>query len=302
MPVGVLLLGLPWTPMALIAWSRSARETWPADGRAWVVGWFKAALACIIAGGAVPGLGAAARVVAIAGLMVVAAAGLDAAWKRSLAPAPRRTFFAASSAILALWLVAMILGSFIWIVSMPYYRVLGIIMAVLVLVVATLGWSALGSANTRRGVLTMAILAAGLKLAYWGYYAPEWNYRFSQGPWGRAIGQWIPRKWPVYTFNDWLPPDLAFFIGRPVLQLPSPRFLDLLPGPEARYILLQASEFENWPDRAPRLTTIARLQDRRGEERILARTPGLLPAPGQKALRSAASPQPDDPNSTPSDD
>ena len=141
---------------------------------------------------------------------------------------------------------------------MPYYRALGIVVGVLVLVVAALGWSALASANTRRGLVTLAIMAVGLKLAHWGYYAPEWNYRHSQGPWGRAIGQWVPRKWPVYTFHDW-PPDLAFFIGRPVRQLPSARFLNYVPGPECHFVLLQASEFANWPEQAPPLTLVARV-------------------------------------------
>jgi hypothetical protein len=284
LPCGILLLGLPWTPFALVALSRSAREAWPAAGRAWVMGWLQAALACAIAGSAVPGLGPAARIVAMAGLLIAAAAGLDSAWKKTLAVAPHRTYFAAFLAVLALWLIAMILGSFVWIMTMPYYRTLGIIMGVMVLVVVPLGWSALGSDNTRRGLVTLAIMAVGLKLAHWGYYAPEWNYRHSQGPWGRAIGQWIPRKWPVYTLHDW-PPDLAFFIGRPVRQLSSARLLNYLPGPECRFVLLLASEFENWPDQAPPLTPVARLQDQYGEERILARTPGLLPIPGQNALR-----------------
>ena len=131
--------------------SRSARDAWPAAGRDWVKGWLQAALACAIAGTAVPGLGPAARIVALAGLLVAAAAGLDLAWRRTIADGPRRTFFAAFSIILAAWLVAMICGCFIWIVTMPYYRTLGIVMAVIVIGVAILGWSALGSANTRRG-------------------------------------------------------------------------------------------------------------------------------------------------------
>ncbi len=99
----------------------------------------------------------------------------------------------------------------------------------------------------------------------------------------------------MYTFHDWLSPDLAFFIGRPVRQLPSPRHLNVLPGREARFVLLQASEFENWPEEAPSLTLVTRLQGPRGEERILARTPGLLPVPARDARgpspgRNAAAP------------
>ena len=177
----------------------------------------------------------------------------------------------------------MICGCFIWILTMPYYRSLGIVMGLMILVrhrprmVGPRRW------ELRRGLITLILLAIGLKLAHWGYYAPEWNYRHSQGPWGRAIGQWIPRKWSLYTFHDW-PDDLAFFIGRPVRQLRSPRFLNYLPGAESRYVLLLVSEFENWPDHAPAISLIARFHDPSGEERILARTAGLIPVPGQNTL------------------
>jgi hypothetical protein len=170
--------------------------------------------------------------------------------------------------------------------TMPYYRVLGIVMGLIILAVAGLGWSALASGNSRRGLVTLILLAIGLKLVHWGYYVPEWNYRRSQAPWGRAIGQWIPRKWSLYTFHDWTS-DLSFFIGRRVRQLPSPRFLNYLPGSESRYVLLLTSEFDNWPSHAPPISLVARFQDPSGEERILARTPGLLPVPGQNTPRYA---------------
>jgi hypothetical protein len=288
LPVGALALGLPWTPFAVLAGSRSTWEAWPADGRVWVKGWLQAAVASIIAGSAIPGLGPSARIVAMAGLLIVAAACLDSTWKRTATTASRRVFFAAFSMILALWLVVMIYGCFLWILTMPYYRTLGIFMGVMAIAAALLGWSALTSDNTRRGLVTLVILSIGLKLAHWGYYAPEWNYRLSQGPWGRAIGQWVPRKWPVYTFHDW-PPDLAFYIGRPVRQLRSPRHLDYLPGPECRFVLLQTSEFENWPEHAPHLTAVTRLQDESGEERVLARTPGLFWVPGHNSPRTFVS-------------
>ena len=282
--LSVVALGLPWSPFALLALSRLLRTAWPAAGRRWVLGWVQVALAGAIAGTMIPGLGPSARIVALAGLLVAAAAGLEAAWTQTLSPAARRTFFVLFSALLALWLTVMTYASFLWIVTLPHYRVLGIVMGVLILVVTALGWSALGSNHSRRGLVTLAILAVGLKLAHWGYYAPEWNYRRSQGPWGRAIGQWIPRKWPVYTFHDWAP-DLCFFIGRPVRQLHSPRFLNYLPGSESRYVLLLTSEFDNWPPHAPPLAPVARFQDPSGQDRILARTSGFLPVPGQTALR-----------------
>lgn len=278
---GLLVLGLPWIPFAFLAWSRALRETWPAAGRAWVRAWVQVAAASAIAGTFVPGLGPAARVVSLAGLAVAAGAVLDGAWKRALTGNARRAFYGLFSLVLAGWLIVMICGCFVWIVSMPYYRTLGIVMALILLGAAGLGWSGLGSGNTRRCLVTLIILAAGVKLVHWGYYAPEWNYRFSQGPWGRAVGQWIPRKWPLYTFHDW-PSDLAFFVGRPVRQLRSPRFLNYLPGRECRFVLLQASELENWPENAPPVTPVARFQDQAGAERVLARTPGIFPSPGQE--------------------
>jgi hypothetical protein len=280
----VLLLGLPWIPFSLLASSRSIRQTWSAEGRDWVTGWLQAALAALIAGTLVPGLGPAARMIALAGLLVGAAAGLESAWDRTLGRAPRRTFFVLFSAVLVLWLVAMLCGCFIWNLTMPYYRSLGIAMSLLVLIVIALGCSALGVGNPRRALITLIFLAIGLKLAHWGYYIPEWNYRHSQGPWGRAIGQWIPRKWSLYTFHDW-PEDLAFFTGRRIRQLPSPRSLDYLPGADSRYVLLLTSEYENWPDHAPPISLVARFHDQSGEERILARTAGLIPVPGQRITR-----------------
>ena len=283
--LGVLfLLGMPWSPFAFLALSRSIRDTWPMEGRAWVTGWLQAALASLIAGSLVPGLGPAARMIALAGLLVGASACLESVWRNALGPAARRAFFLLFSAVLTLWLIVMIYGCFIWILTMPYYRTLGVVMGLMIPVVVVLGWSALGAGNPRRGLVTLVVLGIGLKLAHWGYYVPEWNYRRSQGPWGRAIGQWIPRKWSLYTLHDW-PDDLSFFIGRPVRQLRSPRFLNYLPGSESRYVLLQTQEFENWPDHAPPISLVARFHDQSGEERILARTAGLLPVPGQRILR-----------------
>jgi hypothetical protein len=280
----IALFGLPWSPFALLLFSRSIRGAWPADGRAWVAGWIQVALAAGIAGTLVPGLSQPARTVALAGLLVGASSCLESVLAKSLGSRARGSFFVLFSGVLTLWLVVMMLGCFVWIVTMPYYRTLGVGMAVLTLAVAFLGWMALGLFDPRRGLLTLILLAIGLKLAHWGYFAPEWNYRRSQGSWGRAIGQWIPRKWTLYTFTEW-PADLSFFIGRPVRQFRSPRYLNYLPGSESRYVLLQASEFENWPPHVPPIALVARFQDQYGRERILARTAGLLPVPGQNAPR-----------------
>jgi hypothetical protein len=118
-----------------------------------------------------------------------------------------------------------------------------------------------------------------LKLVHWGYYVPEWNYRHGQGPWGRAVGQWLLPNWTVYTFHDW-PPDLAFAIGRPVFQLRSPQHLAFLPAAkQSKHVLLLESEFDHWPADAPALFKVATFHDQFGGRRVLARTAGVLMTP-----------------------
>ena len=91
-PSGSSLLGLPWSPFAALVASRSVREGWSADGRALVLGWLQVAAACLVVGTVVPGLASAARVPALAGLAVVAAACCDRAWAGSVSTAARRAF------------------------------------------------------------------------------------------------------------------------------------------------------------------------------------------------------------------
>ena len=130
----------------------------------------------------------------------------------------------------------------------------------------------------RRGLVALVLLTVCLKLVHWGYYVPEWNYRHGQGPWGRAIGQWLLPHWTIYTFHDW-PPDLAFAIGRPVFQLRSPQHLAFPASDQSKHVLLLESEFEHWPDDAPGLSKVATFQDQSGERRILARTAAVLSTP-----------------------
>ena len=130
-----------------------------------------------------------------------------------------------------------------------------------------------------------------LKLVHWGYYVPEWNYRYSQGPWGRAIGQWIPKRWTLYTFHDW-PADLAFIVKRPVRQLRSPHYLEYQAGPRSKFVLLQASEIRKLAKVSPAARRSRHgCSINRGEERILARTAGPVPpplGPNPSARRSIA--------------
>ena len=171
--------------------------------------------------------------------------------------------------------------------AVSYYRVFSVSLMIASVPVLALGVYAALRREARAAVLTVFALAVCLKLGHAGYYAPEWNYRISQGPWGRAVGQWVPPRWPIYTTHSW-PADLAFATGHPVRQLVSERHLEYQPG-DVRFVLLLASEFENWPAQAPKLEEVARMQDEYGGTRVLARTPGDLPwtvaaLPGSPAL------------------
>lgn len=132
--------------------------------------------------------------------------------------------------------------------------------------------------RTRRGAVVLVLLTVALKLAHWGYYVPELNYRSGQGPWGRAIGQWLLPQWTLYTFHDW-PEDLAFATGRRMRQLRSPRHLAFEEPGHAKHVLLLASEYEHWPEDAPAVSVVATFQDQDGARRVVARTAGVLVTP-----------------------
>jgi hypothetical protein len=280
---GVAALGLPFAPFALLMIDRSVRDELSQSARMLLSGWVQVALACLVAGTVVPGLAQAARAPALAGILMAAAPGLDAAWRRTISPSARRLYFGLTLAILAVWLVAMLYGGYIWTLVLPYYRPFGIVTILLGIVVLVLGWSAVETSNTRRAMVALSILTLSLKLVHWGYYIPEWNYRYGQGPWGRAIGQWLMPNWTVYTFHDW-PPELAFAIGRPVRKLHGEVHLEYENGPEAKHVLLTGPEFDHWPDQAPRIRKVTTFHDPHGSRRVLARTDGVLLTPSGREL------------------
>jgi hypothetical protein len=286
---GVLAMGLPFAPFAVLALHRSLREVYNEPWRRLLTGWTQVALACLIAGTIVPGLAQAARVPALVGILMAAASGLDAAWTRRLAGPTRRLYFGIVIAILAAWLAALLYGDYVWTFALPYYRPFGIATLVLGIVVLALGWSAVETANTRRAMMALAVLTLSLKLVHWGYFVPEWNYRLGQGPWGRAIGQWLMPNWTLYIFHEW-PADLALAIARPVRKLHGERQLEYESGPEARHVLLTEPEFEHWPEQAPRIHKVAAFHDPRGDRRILARTDGILLTPSGRLLPRGEAP------------
>lgn len=274
--LGVLGMGLPFSPLALLAVSQRMREAWTGRGRQMAAGWFQTALALAIAGTVIPGLSQHARVPALAGILVIAAMSAEAAWSRALSRPARRVLLTINFGLMLVWLIILGYGSYLWLLVFSYYRVIGILALILGIPYLALAWHSMTRSDSRRAVLALVLLAVGIKLVHWGYYIPEWNYRRGQGPWGRAIGQWLSPEATLYTFIDW-PEDLTFAIGRPIQRLVSPRHLayEITQGLAAHVLLLE-SEFEHWPEEAPQLTKLATLLDPSGEPRILARTPGTL--------------------------
>jgi hypothetical protein len=273
--VEVLALGLPWSPLALLAARPTIREAWPEAGRRLTLGWLQVAGACLIVGTLVPGLAPAARLPALAGLAVAAAAVAESVWTGAIAAqtGTRRLFLTFAGVIAGIWVVLVNVAGIFLASAVPYYRLLAIVLIVTSLLIGLVGLTGLFKADTRRGLIAIAAVSVCLKLAHSGYYIPEWNYRHSQGPWGRAIGQWVVPQWPIYTIHTW-PHDLAFATEHPIRQLPHPKNLAYQDGPAPRFVLLLDSEFEHWPEAAPPLVKVASFQDDRGSSRVLARTAG----------------------------
>ncbi len=274
--LGAIALGLPWAPFALLARSRAIREGWSAGARPMNMGWLQVAGACLIVGTVVPGLASAALVPAIAGLAVVAASCWDRLWEADPGLPGRTTRGAIALALaiaLAWFAVAIGFGTYVGF-AIAYYRSAVIAVALVSLAGVIFALHGARRADPRWALGAIVAVSVAIKLAHWGYYVPEWNYRAGAGPWGRAIGQWVPEKHPVYVLHPW-PADLAFAIGRPVRQLPSPQHIDFQPGEGSKFVLLQEAEYAeylHWSDGWPRLIKVAQLQDEDGIPRILTRT------------------------------
>ena len=172
-----------------------------------------------------------------------------------------------------LWVALVMAGGTYLASAVSYYRGVSIVLMVLGMATAVTGWEAVRKREPKLALAAVFAVAVGLKLAHAGYYVPEWNYRRSQGPWGRAIGQWVPPRLPIYTIHTW-PTDLAFAIGRPIRQLPDPKALAFHEADHPQLVLLLDSEFEHWPKEAPPLIKVAAFQDEHGRGRVLARTEG----------------------------
>lgn len=284
----VLFLGLPLAPFALLLVSGPLRKTLRDSGRGLVLDWLQIGLAAAIGGSIIPGLAPAARCVALIGVLVAAAGALDAAWSGLLSQRARRAFLGIVFALMVCWVFVSIYGGYLMTITFPYYRPVGIVIAVLSVVMAGVVWWSFETRSARRSVVAMLMLTACLKLIHWGYYTPEWNYRYGQGPSGRAIAQWLMPNWTVYTTHQWSE-ELAWTIGRPIRQLAGPRHLAYPATSESRHVLLLEPEFENWPEHAPKLIKVASFEAPYGDRRILARTEGELISPAGRVMKGPTS-------------
>jgi hypothetical protein len=288
----LLALGLPFAPFALLAIRPAIRSSWSDSIRLRTVAWTQVAIACLVAGTVVPGLSEAAGVPALAGITLIAAATLNSAWSLSLTGSSRRGLLVIGLVIVLIWSLIVLYSEPFCLVMVPYYRSLGIAVLALSASAIVLAWHALRCPNTRRSVVALSVLALALKVAHLGVFVPERNYQHGQGPWGRAIGQWLLPNWSIYAIHEW-PHELAFAIGRPVRVIPTPQHLAYY-GREghAKHVLLLESEYEHWPEDAPHLIKVAQFEDRWGGRRILARTGGVLLSPLGFVIPGTASASP----------
>jgi hypothetical protein len=277
----ILILGLPWSPFAL-GWAfRSVRTNLNLTSRTFVLGWLQVGGVGLLAGTLIPGLGTAARLPMLVALATASAAVLDRAWAGALSPSGRRTMLGVGVAVAVI--AALILGpvGVYLAAAWSYYRAIGIVLTIGSLATLLLAIATAGRGSTRGMTGSVVAVALLMKIAYTCVYAPEWNYRFSQGPWGRAVGQWVPPGWTIYTTTEW-PTDFAFATGRSMRRLTHPKQLEFRLGGHPEFILLLASEFEHWPEDAPRLVKVRDFESQHCDEdricgrHVLARSEGEL--------------------------
>jgi hypothetical protein len=277
----VIGLGMPWTPFALLARHRTIREGWSNGSKPLVIGWLQVAGASLIVGTIVPGLAPSALIAALAGFSMVAACCWDRIWAASneLPEAAIRGAIRLSLIISTLWFLVVLGGGGFIGFAIAYYRATVIIVAILSFAGFLCSLHAARLGQVRWALGGILLVSVALKLAHWGFYVPEWNYRCGAGPWGRAIGQWVPEKHPVYVLHSW-DADLMFAMNRPVRQLRTPGHLDFQPGKGSKFVLISDSEYAEyltWSEGWPRLLKVAEFEDELGlSKRILTRTDAPL--------------------------
>ena len=268
----ILPMLLPALGLAVASLSGALRSCWPPEGRAWALSWAQVGLVTGLLGTFIPGfapvawfpLGVAAAVLA---------AGVLRAFLTSSRVGPKMAGLILGVGVVVnlAWTVLAGPRLVYVIASMGHYREIAIAAGLLTALALAVAVVAAWERRRRWCVASLVVLALAVKLSHAGIYLPERDYRLGQGPWGRAIGQWVPPRWPVYTLHTW-PSDLAFHIGRPVRQLVSAQWLAMVATTQPQYILLQQAEFDHWPNDAPAIARIRTFEDDRGGMRVLART------------------------------
>ncbi len=295
----VLIYALPWSPFAGLVGFKSLRAGWSDEQRSVVFDWAKIIAALALGGTLIPGLGDPARIPMIAGLVIITVGLCDrllvSRSRSHSSKASSRIFGGLVISVSTLWavLIVSLLGYVA--AAIGAYRQPSLLL--IAIAVSTLAVSITGLVRKKHLISlgALVLIAFSMKYASWSIVNPEWNYRASQGPWGRAIQQWMPRTSTLYFTNnttfdpqipnrDRWPVDLAFHVGRRVREIPAPESLSFLDGGNSspHFVLLHPEEFEQWPKAAPPLVLIRELQDHRGIPRILARTEGpLYPVPAE---------------------
>lgn len=278
-PTIALSLCLPMAFAAPAAFGKKVRDPWAPVRQDYVSGWWTVSAMCLFVGTILPQFARAALLPVVAGCSVVSghvwATALKARSFQALGLAGR--WLAVASGLLVGAVVVAGIPMAIYVsMAIPYYRAVSLVWAGLLALTALVCVKGLVRGETRRVFVSLVLLAVGLKLAHTSIYVPEWNYRRGQGPWGRAVGQWVPAKWPIYTLHGWST-DFAYATGHNFRQLTHPRFL---PDPaktetgRPSFILLHPADFERWPKTAPPIVKVFEFYDQSGRSvrRVLART------------------------------
>jgi hypothetical protein len=233
--------------------------------------WFSIAVASLLAGTLIPGLATPARLVALVGLLVITAASLDRLWAGLGLNLPHRAFSLVTVLLCVTWgLAASAVGVYLT-AALPFYRPPAIALMVIGPIVITSAIAAALQRQHKAAITAIWLVAVGIKIIHVGVYAPEWSYRFGQGPWGRAVAQWVPPQWPIYTLHSW-PADFALATNRPIRQLADSRLLRFEPQDKPMFVLLEPGEFAFWDQNAPAVSKVREFRGPRGEAIILART------------------------------
>ena len=277
----VLALGLclPTALAAPAALSQKIRENWSESRRDYVSGWWTIAAMSLFVGSVLPQFSRAALLPVVAGFAVIS----GHVWATAISNRRFRVlgwagqWLSISTGLTVVAMACAFIPMAIYIsMSIPYYRAVCLISALILSIALLVCVRGLSQNDSSRSFIALAIMCLGLKLIHASIYIPEWNYRMGQGPWGRAIGQWVPEKWPIYTLHGWST-DLAFATGRNFRQITHPRFLPdpaKLPDGRPNFILLHPADFEHWPKSAPPIVKVFDFYDQSGRKpsRVLART------------------------------